>query len=115
MKHLTLLLSCVLILMLSGSCMTHRHTVGDGPVGKRGTTKIYSKAKQAYLFWGLVPLGRPQPSTPRDGNYQIKTSSNAGDAILSVVTLGICSFRTVRVLVLTDDPNSKYTKKSKRK
>lgn len=79
--------------------MTHRHTVGDGPVGTKGKTEIHSRAKQAYIFWGLVPLGRPQPAVPSHGNYQIKTGSNVGDAFLGVLTFGIVSFRTIRIVV----------------
>lgn len=91
------------LILLSTSCMTHRHTVGDGPIGNRGKTKIHSRAKQGYIFWGLVPLGRPQPATPSHGNYQIKTGFNIGDAILNTLTLGIVTFRTVRIIVHTDD------------
>lgn len=92
-----------IILLLGTSCMTHRHTVGDGPVGRKGKTKVHSRAKQGYIFWGLVPLGRPQPATPSHGNYQIKSGSNVGDAILTTLTLGIVSFRTVRILVYKED------------
>lgn len=88
-----------IILLLGTSCMTHRHTVGEGPVGRKGKTEIHSRAKQGYIFWGLVPLGRPQPATPSHGNYQIKSGSNVGDAILGTLTLGIVTFRTVRILV----------------
>lgn len=91
------------LILLSTSCMTHRHTIGDGPVGARGKTKIHSRAKQAYIFWGLVPLGRPQPAAPTHGNYQIKTGSNIGDAILGTLTLGIVTFRTVRIIVFKED------------
>jgi ribosomal protein L35AE/L33A len=79
--------------------MTHRHTIGEGPVGAKGKTKIHSRAKQMYLFWGLVPLGRPEPHRPSDNNYQIKTGANVGDAILSTITLGVVQWRTIRILV----------------
>lgn len=92
-----------IILLLGTSCMTHRHTVGDGPVGTKGKTEIHSRAKQGYIFWGLVPLGRPQPAAPSHGNYQIKSGSNIGDAILGTLTLGIVTFRTVRIIVYKED------------
>lgn len=96
MKYLVLILS---LIILTTSCMTHRHTIGDGPVGRKGKTEVHSRAKQGYLFWGLVPLGRPDPAAPSHGNYQIKTGANIGDAILTTLTLGIVSFRTIRILV----------------
>lgn len=99
MKFIT---SLSLILFLSSSCMTNRHTIGDGPVGARGKTRIYSSAKQGYLFFGLIPLGRPEPAHPSDNNYQIKTGYNVGDAILGTLTLGIVTFRTVRIIVHTE-------------
>ena len=106
MKQLIQRLSIfTLIVLLATSCMTHRHTVGDGPVGTQGSTKVYSRAKQAYLFWGLVPLGRPQPATPSHGNYQIKTGHNVGDAILTLITAGIVDFRSIRIIVRSDHNN----------
>lgn len=102
MKQALFLATCILCLMLSTSCMTHRHTIADGPVGNKGNTKIYSRAKQAYLFWGLAPLGRPEPAKPSHGNYQIKTGYNIGDCILNTLTLGIFSFRTIRIITYKD-------------
>jgi len=104
-----------IILLFGTSCMTHRHTVGEGPVGTKGKTEIHSRAKQGYIFWGLVPLGRPQPAAPSHGNYQIKSGSNVGDAILGTLTLGIVTFRTVRILVYKEDKvfSEDYQKGSK--
>lgn len=90
------------LLLFSSSCMTHRHSVGDGPIGTKGKTKIYSRAKQAYLFWGLMPLGRPSPSTPSHGDYQIKTGFNVGDTFLGVITFGIVTFRTIRIITFKE-------------
>ncbi len=106
------------ILLLTTSCMTHRHTVGDGPVGTKGKTQIYSRAKQGYLFWGLMPLGRPAPAAPSHGNYQIKTGLNIGDAILSTITFGILTFRTVRIITFKEQKttaNISETKEEKAK
>lgn len=106
MKHLFQILAILMTcLLLTTSCLTHRHTVGDGPVGAQGRTEVYSRAKQVYIFWGLVPLGRPQPAAPSHGDYQIKTGYNIGDALLSVVTGGILQFRTIRIIVHKDRPN----------
>lgn len=97
-QFFSLSIICILT-FLASSCMTHRHTVGDGPVGARGKTNVHSRAKQAYIFWGIVPLGRPEPNRPEHGNYQIKTGFNVGDAILNTLTFGIVTFRTIRILV----------------
>jgi hypothetical protein len=97
------LVTLSIILLLGTSCMTHRHTVGEGPVGTKGKTEVHSRAKQGYIFWGLVPLGRPHPVAPSHGNYQIKTGSNVGDAILGTITLGLVTFRTVRIIVYKED------------
>ncbi len=95
----TLFATVLAVLLITSSCMTHRHTVGEGPIGVKGKTDVHSRAKQSYLFWGLIPLGRPSPHTPTDNNYQIKTGYNVGDFIISSLTGGIFSIRTVRILV----------------
>lgn len=102
-NRLLKLITFSFLILLSTSCMTHRHTVGEGPVGTKGKTEIHSRAKQGYIFWGLVPLGRPHPTTPSHGNYQIKSGSNVGDAILGTITLGLVTFRTVRIIVYKED------------
>lgn len=99
----TLIATTIALLLLGTSCMTHRHTIGEGPVGARGKTKIHSRAKQMYLFWGLVPLGRPEPHRPNHHNYQIKTGANFGDAVLSTITLGLVQWRTIRILVHAEE------------
>ena len=102
MKKLIFLLILGASLCLN-SCMTHRHTVGDGPVGKIGRIDTYSTTKQMYLFWGLMPLGHSQGAIPTHGNYQIKTSHNIVDAFLTGITGGIFSVRTVKVYVKKGD------------
>lgn len=98
MKRL-FLLAIIASMFLFESCLVHRHTVGDGPVGDAPRTEVYARAKQLYLFWGLVPLGHTQCATPKDGDYQIKTSHNIADAIITGITGGIVSIRTVKVNV----------------
>src|SRR5581483_8665397 len=97
-------LSLIGLLMLSlNSCYVNRTTIGDGPVGKSEAAK-YGKAKQMYLFWGLVPLGFSQPAAPMECGYQIKTSFNFFDMLVSGLTGGIFGMRTVKVLVNKDGP-----------
>lgn len=85
------------------SCYVNRTTVGDGPVGKSGGKEQYSKTKQVYLFWGGIAVGQGQPATPTAPHYQIKSSFNFWDGLISTLTAGIVSTRTVKV----------YTKKDK--
>jgi hypothetical protein len=82
--------------------MTNRVTIGSGPVGRQGSSKVYSKTKQLYIFWGLCPLGRSQPAIPEHKNIQIKTSHNIGDLLISFITFGIIDSRTVKILVNGD-------------
>lgn len=87
------------VFLLLSSCMVTRTTIGDGPVGKKGKTEVYSKSKQFYLFWGFVKLGKGQPVIPEDKNLQVKTSYNVFDALVTTLTGGIFSMQTVKILV----------------
>lgn len=62
-------------------------------------TYNYSKGKQAYLFWGFLPLGRTQVATPMHGNCQVKTRMGFLDACVSLVTGGLFSMQTIKVRV----------------
>ena len=83
--------------------MVTRTTIGDGPVGSNGSTEVFSKSKQMYLFWGFVKLGSSQPVIPEDKNVQIKTSFNVVDAIVTSITGGIFSMQTVKVIVKKEE------------
>lgn len=100
------LILCLSFTLFLSSCMVTRTTVGDGPVGKRGHATVYSNAKQLYLFWGLVPLGRTQPAMPPHRNIQIKTSTNIVDLLITGVTGGLFSTQTVKVLVKKGSNNN---------
>lgn len=86
-------------LILMSSCTQTRITVGDGPVIRQGRTKVYSKAKQMRIVYGLFPLGCGQPTIPSDKNFQIKTTKNLGDVLISSITLGVVSSTTVKIIV----------------
>jgi len=103
-----------LILLSLNSCYVNRVTVGEGPIGK-GESVRYSHKKQLYLFWGLVAINQSQPKLPMDCGYQIKSSFNAIDAIVSGLTGGIFSMRTVKVLVFKDSPCDPKVVKEERK
>jgi len=59
----------------------------------------FSKGKQLWLFWGLLPLGRKNVSTPYDGDCQVHTRFNFGDVLISALTGGILTSYTIKVNV----------------
>ena len=87
-----------LLLLANTACMTHRHSVGKGPIGAQGSTDVYDKMKQGYLFWGLIPLQKTRLETPKHGDYQIKSCFNPEDGLISILSCGIVSFRTIKIL-----------------
>lgn len=88
----------VLSIFLS-SCYVSHFTVGDGPVKERGKQQTYDKAKQMWLFWGLFKINDGQTATPSHGNYMIKTKFSFVDVLISALTAGIFSMKTVKVKV----------------
>jgi len=85
----------ILFLALS-SCMTTKTTVGTYKE-ETGKEYTYDKAKQLYLFWGLIPLGRTDAKTPTDGSCEIITKHKAGDFLISFFTVGLLSSQTIIV------------------
>lgn len=99
MKHLKqtkLLLSFTLAVLFLSSCMTTKTSVG-GYQQKQGNEYVYGKGKQIWLFWGIMPLGRTNVSTPPDGSCEVITRFNAGDFIISGLTGGIITTQTIKV------------------
>jgi hypothetical protein len=94
---------CTLVLSLN-SCFVNRTTIGDGPIGKGNLTARYSHVKQMYVLWGLLPINQAQPVLPQGCGYQVKSSFNFIDALVSGITLGIFDMRTVKILVKKDSP-----------
>jgi hypothetical protein len=91
------------VLMLSlNSCFVNRTTIGYGPEGKDRQAVKFSKTKQMYVLWGLMALKKKHVELPVECGYQIRTSFNVVDAIVSVLTAGIFSMRTEKILVLRD-------------
>ena len=78
------------------SCMVTQTNVGKYTESK-GTEYTYSKAKQMWIFWGLVPIGRTHTETPADGNCQVVTQMNALDGILTYITAGFFGMQTIKV------------------
>lgn len=94
MKKIIILLISLTILL--PSCMTTRTYVGTYRE-QEGKVYTYSRGKQMYLFWGLIPLGRTRLGTPADGNCEVRTCYNFWDALLSCLTGGIFEMQTIKV------------------
>jgi hypothetical protein len=92
-KFITLILCSSFLLT---SCMTTSTTVGSYQEddGKKYT---YAKGKQLWLGFGLIPIGRVDVSTPVDGNCEVISKFTFGDFLISGLTGGIISSRTIIV------------------
>lgn len=104
------LLLSLLVLSLVTSCMTTKTPVGQYREAQ-GKEETYSKARQLFLFWGLIPLGRAQAATPSDGACLIVTRYNFGDFVVSTLTGGIVMTYSIKVKV--KKPEEVKEKKSK--
>jgi len=90
------LLFLVIITCIMTSCMTTKTKVGTYQE-ESGEVYKYSKGKQVWLFWGLVPLGRTNVNTPSDGSCEIITRHSFGDVLVSALTAGIITTHTIKV------------------
>ena len=63
----------------------------------QGSEYTYSKSKQMWLFWGIMPIGRTNTSTPTNGSCQVITRFNVTDALISCLTGGILTTETIKV------------------
>lgn len=97
MKKLILLFALISMVMMQ-SCMTTRTPVANYQM-QEGEKVCYSKGRQCYLFWGLIPLGRTKVATPPDGVCEVRTSYGFWDAFLSVITGGIFEMQRIKVYV----------------
>ncbi|MDE7149897.1 MAG: hypothetical protein K2O01_05770 [Bacteroidales bacterium] len=94
------LIAILLLAFLCQSCFTTRTGVGDYRIATKAdkaASYTYSKAKQCYLFWGLIPLGHARTAVPHDGNCEIRTGFGFADFVVSLLTGGIFSMQTVKV------------------
>lgn len=92
-RHLLIALVCIVSM---SSCMVTQTNVGKYTEAK-GTEYTYSKAKQMWICWGLVPVGRTHTETPADGNCQVITQMNALDGFLTYITAGFFGMQTIKV------------------
>ncbi len=105
----TKIIIMILIACTLSSCMTTRTSINKYKETP-GQTYKYSKGKQMYLFWGLVPIGRTSVATPTNEPCQVQTSFRVVDALLSSVTGGIFSMQTIKVIAKHNDTNQDYFK-----
>ncbi|BDD11040.1 hypothetical protein FUAX_34720 [Fulvitalea axinellae] len=97
MKHIKpfLLLTLVMAMpLIMTSCYVSQFKVGSGP--KLG---VSASEKEHYLVFGLVKLNEVDSKSMAEGrrHYEITHQSTFGDGLLSVLTLGIYTPRTVNV------------------
>lgn len=95
-KSIRLFIVFVSMISIMASCYTTQMTVGD--VSEKTRTEQYSKSKQFYLFWGIIPLGKNEPKTP-ENNYVVEGKFKLGDILISGLTGGIVGARTTTVYV----------------
>jgi hypothetical protein len=95
-SKLLLAAAALLIASFLSSCMMTQTNVGTFRE-TRGHEYVYSKGKQWWLFWGLVPVGRTNLSTPTDGSCQVITRYNFVDFLISGLTAGILTTETIKV------------------
>lgn len=89
-------ISFLIFISIFSSCMTTKTSVGEYKQ-QDGDVYTYAKAKQIWLFWGIVPIGRTDVATPTDGNCEIVTRKNVADVIITVLTVGIVTTHTIKV------------------
>lgn len=95
-----LILFTALFAVLFSSCYVNRTTVGYGPVGESLHSRTYSKVKQRYVLFGLIPINRANPKMPPQGvGFELKSGYNIEDAFLTLITVGLYGQRTVKILV----------------
>ena len=96
MKNIKILaLTCIMVIGVS-SCMMTKTSVGayKESVGKEYT---YDKGKQMWLFWGVLPIGRTDVSTPVNGSCEVITKFRFTDLLISGLTGGIVTSYSIKV------------------
>jgi Bor protein len=95
--NLVLFFTAIILASILSSCMMTKTSVGAFKETK-GNEYTYSKGKQWWLFWGIVPVGRTSLSTPTDGACQVITRYNFVDFLISGLTAGILTTETIKVV-----------------
>ncbi len=96
-KFTLIAIVCAIFMSITfSSCLTTKTSVGAYRE-TQGSEYTYAKAKQLWLFWGLMPLGRTSANTPGDGNCEIITKFTIGDFLISGLTGGLITSYTIKV------------------
>lgn len=99
MKKLLFILVVIATVLSLPSCFGTRTAVGNyaQEVRVKQEEYKYSRGKQVYLLWGLIPLGRKQVAIPEHTPYQIRTRMNVADLLVFWLTAGIVDMQTIQV------------------
>jgi len=94
-KSIVLVLLIAIMAFSFVGCLTNEHIVGTG-----AQTGYTESAKQWYLAFGLIPLNNvdTKAMSGDSANYKIVTQTGILDDIVSSLTSGILSARTVQVI-----------------
>ena len=95
-KRFLNLVAVICIALLMPSCMMTKTSVGAFKE-TQGSEYTYANAKQIWLFWGIIPLGRTSVNTPGDGNCEIITKFKFTDVLISGLTAGIVTTYSIKV------------------
>ncbi|PCJ80151.1 MAG: hypothetical protein COA49_09200 [Bacteroidetes bacterium] len=96
MKKIQILSIVLLSSMVMSSCMTTKTSIGSFNEDE-GKEYVYDSGKQMWLFWGLLPIGRTDVSTPVDGSCEVITKFRFTDVLISGLTGGIVTSYTIKV------------------
>jgi len=91
-----LLVISIALTTTMNSCMVTKTSVGQY-TERGGNEYTYASGKQMWLFWGIIPLGRTNVNTPKNGNCQVVTKYNFGDFLITGLTGGILSSYSIKV------------------
>ncbi len=104
-KQITSILLCAMMAVALNACMITKTAVKDYKE-TQGHEYVYAKGKQCYLFWGLIPLGFTNVSTPAEQPCQVKTYFNFWDWLVSGITGGIFTMQTIKVSAKKPKPET---------
>jgi hypothetical protein len=97
MKIITIkFLALVFVLLTMSACMTTKTQVGTYKE-QQGREYTYAKAKQIWLFWGIIPVGRASANTPASGNCEVVTKLKFVDLLITSLTGGIVSTYSIKI------------------
>ena len=86
------------------SCMVTKTNVGKYNQ-QEGKNYTYSKGKQVWLFWGILPAGRTNVNTPEDGDCQVITKYTFLDGIIFLATGGIVKTYSIKIKAKREQKN----------